>query len=807
MDMKKSLSVLITVSMLASMAAPAMAQEYKATATVSNDIMVLANEYTVETTGLNKTNFTEDQATVGAEVGTVSVTGDDATTANLTLSVINEKDESVNENFSVDSNSKTVTLKKKLTKGTYKFRIKAENDGKSKSGISEVVTVEVTKAADKQETNVSAVALQGNNAAKFTVDQDLSSVASSIAESELQKITITDDEGSALKFGTAAADTTSLTLTLKSGEFKTGKKYTFTGLDLVAVDGFTLKAQGELSFTVPAADTEVTLGAVTFENETTAKIAVTGVTDADGFKTAFDTVKSNITVKGQGDPTIDAAKTSFADNTITVTLNSGKTFTDKQAYTFDFTSAVPAGYTWKAPSVQGTYNATPAPSVATNVTFEPATYSKDTKKVVLTTNTPSVDLTKGNALQGKVTVEGVTTQPTVDIAQNTITLDFTNAPLTNDTTSAKKYTVKFDGDNGVEFGDPDAKFKVTTAEFTVEGTQAPDAVTATYTSKPIEVAPGATVAEGTKVADAPTLSNNATAKSYALKEASDNLDVKPDGTIVTKKALGKGSYTVTVNVTLNDASSTVVAAPFTLTINEKSTTPDQGGSTGGSSSSSSNRHDRDDDDRHSNRYNGSSSVKADKTTSNVNKDGSVDTKDVVAEVKSDITSNNKNSSVLVENAKTVSASTLKEMAQAASTKGGTATLMADTVIKGKTEGRLYIDAAKAANLKGEIKLGVSTSSKTALSVEKLFHKYFKNDIEVLTLSHNGGFGMSVRVAVKADLSGMNKNTLKFYSYNRAKNTYYQLTNVNYKIDSHGFVHFTTSVGGDIIITDAPLTSK
>ena len=62
-------------------------------------------------------------------------------------------------------------------------------------------------------------------------------------------------------------------------------------------------------------------------------------------------------------------------------------------------------------------------------------------------------------------------------------------------------------------------------------------------------------------------------------------------------------------------------------------------------------------------------------------------------------------------------------------------------------------------------------------------------------------------AVKVDLKNFNKNNLKFYSYNAATNTYKEIVNANPTIDAKGLVHFNTTVGNYIIITDAPIASK
>lgn len=192
--------------------------------------------------------------------------------------------------------------------------------------------------------------------------------------------------------------------------------------------------------------------------------------------------------------------------------------------------------------------------------------------------------------------------------------------------------------------------------------------------------------------------------------------------------------------------------------------------------------------------------------SNVNA-GAVDADAVTKQVNSLLGGGNKRANVLVENAETVSPAALKQMAKAASAKGGTATLLADTVVKGVTEGRIYIDAAKGYNLSNSLYLAVRTSTDEANRVEKLFDEYFKNNFDVITLGQSGGFGTTLRVAAKIDLSGMTRNNLVFYSYNSANNSYKQLSNVNYSIDGNGYVHFNTNVGGTIIISSGTFISK
>ena len=99
------------------------------------------------------------------------------------------------------------------------------------------------------------------------------------------------------------------------------------------------------------------------------------------------------------------------------------------------------------------------------------------------------------------------------------------------------------------------------------------------------------------------------------------------------------------------------------------------------------------------------------------------------------------------------------------------------------------------------------NSRNTKNVEKLFDNWFKNkNTDVVKMAQKGEFGFDVEVAVKVNMKNFNKDTLKFYSYDVSTNTYKEI-NTKYTIDAKGLVHFNTTVGNYVIITDAPLTSK
>lgn len=67
--------------------------------------------------------------------------------------------------------------------------------------------------------------------------------------------------------------------------------------------------------------------------------------------------------------------------------------------------------------------------------------------------------------------------------------------------------------------------------------------------------------------------------------------------------------------------------------------------------------------------------------------------------------------------------------------------------------------------------------------------------------------MKISAAVKVDLAKLNTKALKFYSYDTAKNTYKLLTDTNEFVDVNGYLHFDTTVGNTVVITDSPLEDK
>ena len=180
------------------------------------------------------------------------------------------------------------------------------------------------------------------------------------------------------------------------------------------------------------------------------------------------------------------------------------------------------------------------------------------------------------------------------------------------------------------------------------------------------------------------------------------------------------------------------------------------------------------------------------TTNSTKAETQLSTSAVSKNIADAVKSGSTTATVKVKNAKTIDAATIKNVAAEAAKAGVNSKIHADQVVGGKVVARMYLDPANAESTK------VATDT---------FKKYFNNEIAAVNLGQKGSYGMDVRIAVKVDLSKLNTENLNFFAYDKESNTYVKLTEPKYQIDANGYLHFDTSVGGDVIITDQALTAK
>lgn len=163
--------------------------------------------------------------------------------------------------------------------------------------------------------------------------------------------------------------------------------------------------------------------------------------------------------------------------------------------------------------------------------------------------------------------------------------------------------------------------------------------------------------------------------------------------------------------------------------------------------------------------------------------------------------------VQLKNAKSITPDAIKTIAAKASEAGVPAVIHADQVQDGKVVARWYIDPAAAQTISSDINLGVATTGDSVQEVAKLFETFYNNTVSVVHMEHRGSIGAAVEIAVKADITGLDKENLLLFVFDKQTNSYMPLEKASYFLDENGYLHFTTSVAGDIIITDQALTLK
>ena len=106
----------------------------------------------------------------------------------------------------------------------------------------------------------------------------------------------------------------------------------------------------------------------------------------------------------------------------------------------------------------------------------------------------------------------------------------------------------------------------------------------------------------------------------------------------------------------------------------------------------------------------------------------------------------------------------------------------------------------------DLNLHASTANRDAFITQSIFETFFDNTFTVINLAQEESFGKPVRIAVRID-PGLNFETLVFYVYDWVENTYHQISDPNIWVDRYGYIHFTTVLSGDIVITDRPLAPR
>ena len=100
----------------------------------------------------------------------------------------------------------------------------------------------------------------------------------------------------------------------------------------------------------------------------------------------------------------------------------------------------------------------------------------------------------------------------------------------------------------------------------------------------------------------------------------------------------------------------------------------------------------------------------------------------------------------------------------------------------------------------------STTSLDAFITRGTFDSFFDNPIYVVSLSQQRTFGQPVRVAARLNPS-IDVDSILFFSYDWRTNLFRPILQPNAWVDPQGFVHFTTTLAGEIVLTDSQFSLR
>lgn len=163
--------------------------------------------------------------------------------------------------------------------------------------------------------------------------------------------------------------------------------------------------------------------------------------------------------------------------------------------------------------------------------------------------------------------------------------------------------------------------------------------------------------------------------------------------------------------------------------------------------------------------------------------------------------------VSFRNIPSLDAESIRIIAEKAEKEGVQPEIRVDAVRGNTVKSRWYINPEQAADLTGELNFEVETEESAVASTQATFNKYFSNRLVVVSLGQRGSFGMTMKLAVKPDLSGMDTGKLSFYAYDKLANMYVKIAAPAHYVDGNGYLHFSTSLGGDIVITESPIARR
>jgi len=129
----------------------------------------------------------------------------------------------------------------------------------------------------------------------------------------------------------------------------------------------------------------------------------------------------------------------------------------------------------------------------------------------------------------------------------------------------------------------------------------------------------------------------------------------------------------------------------------------------------------------------------------------------------------------------------------------------DTVADGAVQVRLAISNPE--KITKDIMVSGYVKGDEVDRIRSHFEKWFQNKLRGIHMDQSEPWGQPVEIAARVDLTGMDTKNLYFYSYDKKTNTYKRIEKPAYWIDENGYLHITTELAGDIVISEGPLERK
>jgi len=107
---------------------------------------------------------------------------------------------------------------------------------------------------------------------------------------------------------------------------------------------------------------------------------------------------------------------------------------------------------------------------------------------------------------------------------------------------------------------------------------------------------------------------------------------------------------------------------------------------------------------------------------------------------------------------------------------------------------------------GDLNLAASTTTAEPLRIANFFRTHFEGNFTVVHMQQRETFGQTVRIAARLAPNQSRENFV-FYTFNSEANTFRLITPENVTVCSAGYVHFSTALAGDILISDRVLVRR